>query len=547
MRENDSHILLHTILLSIVCIFTFFINNKTIYPDIMESRNIVTAREMVYDGHWMVPTMNGDLRLEKPPLPTWITAAAEKISPDDIGLQRAMAGIAATMLVFFFYLLGREITQREDFAWIASLVLCTSYNIVLMGRTASWDIYCHAFMMGAIYFIYCTFKEKGASWLSSILAGVFLGLSFMSKGPISFYGLLLPFLIAFLFYASPFERRRWKQLIAMIVICLLVSSWWYIYIYIFHADAAQYVLNKESTAWTERNVRPWFYYWSFFLETGVWSLLTITALLVPVWLKGLKLKREYLMVIVWLVLQLILLSLFPEKKKRYLLPVLIPIAYLIGFVLIYWKDNLYRRSEKTTRLLFSINTYLVAAICLLIPIAGYWFILKEGFMTLDRYLIISIVLIIISGWLFYASWKREPFHFVYGIAALFMISEVLVMPYIGDLVNNTEFKSISETQHIQALDNIPFYYNKEKEMRIEIIYEAHRKIKPINVQDSTAIMKALPLAILTHGNVKDELPATLLSKLSTKWIGRYDNNRRPKGTRRYSDLFIYNVTILTKK
>lgn len=56
-------------------------NNEVITPDIMESRNIITAREMVYDGHWMVPTMNGDLRLEKPPLPTWLTAVAELAVP----------------------------------------------------------------------------------------------------------------------------------------------------------------------------------------------------------------------------------------------------------------------------------------------------------------------------------------------------------------------------------------------------------------------------------------------------------------------------------
>lgn len=59
----------------------------------MEARNMVTAREMVHDGNWLVPTMNGDLRLEKPPLPTWLTAVAEMISPDNLALQRAMAGL----------------------------------------------------------------------------------------------------------------------------------------------------------------------------------------------------------------------------------------------------------------------------------------------------------------------------------------------------------------------------------------------------------------------------------------------------------------------
>ena len=45
--------------LGTVCLFAFFVNNEIIVPDIMEARNIVTAREMVYEGHWVVPTMNG--------------------------------------------------------------------------------------------------------------------------------------------------------------------------------------------------------------------------------------------------------------------------------------------------------------------------------------------------------------------------------------------------------------------------------------------------------------------------------------------------------
>lgn len=76
------------VLLCLVCLTTFFVDNSVLVPDIMESRNIVTAREMVYDGNWIAPTMNGELRLEKPPLPTWLTAVVEMIAPDNLGWQR---------------------------------------------------------------------------------------------------------------------------------------------------------------------------------------------------------------------------------------------------------------------------------------------------------------------------------------------------------------------------------------------------------------------------------------------------------------------------
>ena len=192
---------------------------------------------MVHDGNWLVPTMNGDLRLEKPPLPTWLTAVAEMISPDNLALQRAMAGFAAILLVAFFYLTAVQVMRNKRYAFISTILLCTCYNIILMGRTASWDIYCHAFMMGAIYFLIRAFAAKACSWKDFTWAGVFMGLSFMSKGPVSFYALLLPFLISYCYIYRPSMKGKWKALAVMIVVCLIVGCWWYAFIYLFHGDA----------------------------------------------------------------------------------------------------------------------------------------------------------------------------------------------------------------------------------------------------------------------------------------------------------------------
>ena len=46
---------------------------------IMEARNFISAREMLTDGHWILTTMNGEARYQKPPLPTWLTALSASI------------------------------------------------------------------------------------------------------------------------------------------------------------------------------------------------------------------------------------------------------------------------------------------------------------------------------------------------------------------------------------------------------------------------------------------------------------------------------------
>jgi 4-amino-4-deoxy-L-arabinose transferase-like glycosyltransferase len=91
-------------LLIIFCITTFFVNRSALPTDIMESRNIVTAREIVSDGNWLLPTMNGELRLEKPPLPTWVAGLMEMVAPNNLSAQRFAPAIMGfdldTFLVF---------------------------------------------------------------------------------------------------------------------------------------------------------------------------------------------------------------------------------------------------------------------------------------------------------------------------------------------------------------------------------------------------------------------------------------------------------------
>ena len=162
------------VLLCLVCLTTFFVDNSVLVPDIMESGNIVTAREMVYDGNWIAPTMNGELRLEKPPLPTWLTAVVEMIAPDNLGWQRGVAGLAALLLVFYFYCFVKNILGVAPF--VSVLILCTCHNVILMGRTASWDIYCHAFMLGAVYHLAVAIKGMGE--VASLYRGGCAGGSF---------------------------------------------------------------------------------------------------------------------------------------------------------------------------------------------------------------------------------------------------------------------------------------------------------------------------------------------------------------------------------
>jgi 4-amino-4-deoxy-L-arabinose transferase-like glycosyltransferase len=168
----------HLALLLLVCFLSFFVHNDFIPADLMESRNLATAQEMVALENYLAPTMNGELRLEKPPLPTWIAACVNHIKPHSLPAQRYAAGVAATLMVVFLYLVARQLSKNSTVSFVCALILATCYNVIMMGRTATWDIYCHSFMLGAIFFFIKALSHEGPQWRFFVFTGLFMGLSF---------------------------------------------------------------------------------------------------------------------------------------------------------------------------------------------------------------------------------------------------------------------------------------------------------------------------------------------------------------------------------
>lgn len=534
---------------------TFFVNNRTLQPDIMESRNLVTAREMVETGEWLVPTMNGDLRLEKPPLPTWISAVVESVSPNDIAAQRAVASLFGIMLVIFFYLLCRDVFKVDPA--IAVILLCTCYQFMLMARTVSWDIYTHGFMLGGIYFLVMAVRGNGRRWGKFLLAGLFTGLSILSKGPVSLFALFLPFLIAWCLFDRQPMRGKWKQVIVMAIVALVVGGWWYAYIHIFHGDEWQAVMAKETGSWLNRNVRPWYYYWKFFLEAGVWALLLLTATIMML-RRGFRYDKKALVPVMWMLFSLILLSCMPEKKTRYLLPLLIPAAIVMVQAVGVWCASFSKRGSadmalqaqtggKASPWPFRINCWLLALVCLAIPVAGYLMAYNKGLVSLPVWIIVTVLSLGATWLLVKAALRLNAQSMVLTVGCYYALLVLVAFPVVGKLINNSAMDSIGTAVNTPELQEYQLYSPADEELRIELVYQARRTIRPLNVDSVNDIRAHLPLIVMTHEYVGDRLPAELFGNVDTIPVGVFDCNRRPKGTRRYSPLFIYRLTLLKEK
>lgn len=532
----------HYLLLVVFVLITFFANRSALPTDIMETRNIVTAREMVEEGHWLVPTMNGELRLEKPPLPTWVAGIIEWTCPNSLSAQRAAPALMGCIWTLYLFLMVKYVSKRDDLAVVSVMVFLTCYNVVLMGRSATWDIYCHAFMMAAIYYLTRALYESHHYRQRFALAGLFMGLSFLSKGPVSFYTLLLPYLITLIGLPEPTMKGKWKSLWLMVAIAIVVGGWWYIYLLVAHKAEVQAVIGKESGAWSHHNVRPWWYYWRFFLEMGAWAILMLASLAITYWKRNISLKREYLMAITWTVASLVLLSLMPEKKMRYLLPAMAPASVVVGCLIVNFCQG--EKMDKVGRWLYVINGLTVSIIAVAVPVLAYHFGLRHGLISMGTEVGISAVMVCVAVWLVWCTLQCHPLRLTCGIAAMFALAELCLLGTIGHAFGNPEANSIAAVQTDKRLAGLPFYHNEEEPLRIELVYEAHRKILPLCLGDSAAVLRALPCAIVSRRWVSEEVPAAVLQHIDTVAVGTYDDNKHPRNDRHYTQEFINHVTIL---
>lgn len=329
-------------LLILFCLILFLIHLNYLFPDIMEARNFVTAREMVDDGNWIFTTINDVPRYQKPPLPTWLSAGMGILfGTDSLWALRFPAALSSVILVLIFHQFTLRETGSKKLSSLVALILSTVFLVLFIGKRAEWDIYSYNFGLIGIYFFYLTFRSHQKEFLNFTMAGIFLGLSFMSKGPTAWYVIGAPFFIAY-WIVYGFPKIKWKGWVWMVVLALIIGLSWYGYIYMYDKENLVEILDVEANARTNHEVKSFDRYLSFPVQMGVWAIFSVVSLISPFVKKKTKHPKSYAFFFWWTILCLILLSLVPSKKERYLFPMMIPLAATTGiylYTLIQSKDR----------------------------------------------------------------------------------------------------------------------------------------------------------------------------------------------------------------
>ena len=357
-----------SLVLMIVSLLMLMSHLGMIQTNIMEARNLITAREMVNNGHWIFTTLNGMPRFEKPPLPTWITAVSGFACDfKNMFILRLPVAIVSLLLVYFFYRLVKEFQLTNDQPLNASLILVTSFYIFFAGRDNQWDMYTHAFMIACIFYLLKSFNETSNTVRNVIVSGLFFGCSFLSKGPVSFYALFLSFIIAYFIVYRKNAGRNVKLMLFVLIIGLIIGLSWPLYVKYFNVDAGT-ALSKQTQNWGSYEVKPFWYYWSFFTQSGIWTIPSFVGLMYFYMRRRVENVKAYTFSFLWTIVSLILLSAIPEKKARYTLPVLIPLAMNTSFYIEYLIGSFKQIKNKIENGLVYFSFGLIALIGFAAPI-----------------------------------------------------------------------------------------------------------------------------------------------------------------------------------
>ena len=426
--------------------------------NIMEARNFITAREMVNNNNWILTTINNLPRYEKPPLPTWLTAISGiYFGFENIFALRLPVVFVTLILVFSTYNLSEKIGLNHQQNFHNGLILITSFYIYFAGRDNQWDMYTHSFMMVCIVFLWKFLNEKKYIFLYATLAGLFFGFSFLCKGPIAVYALLIPFLIAYgvIYKFELIGKKFYAFLILLIGLCVGLS--WPLYVRFIDPVTVATVTNVESSRWGSYNIRPFYYYWSFFTQSGIWTVPALIALFYPYLKTRVSNLKAYQFTLIWTLVSLILLSIIPEKKSRYLLPVLIPMALNTGFYIEYLIRNFKNISLKKEKIVIYFAFGLIVIICFAIPVVLFIKI-KNNIAGFEFWIIGLTLSLFVLGCVLIQNLRNKNFLNVFYAVVGVQVAVILFgVPLSKAVLVNPDYHSAQELKNFEKELNIKTY------------------------------------------------------------------------------------------
>ncbi len=452
-----------------------------------EARRAVPAREMYASGDWLLPHLNGQLYITKPPFLYWLQTLIALISNNvNEWTVRLPSAIAALAVMFTTYRFSLKNFGKWP-ALFAVQILLANVTFAMFGRRAEIEMLltclCVGAVLSALHYVFAqdqadtegnTLKKPPQKrWI--YLSYLLLALAMLTKGPLVLLLVTLPLII---FAISQKSTAAWQVIKSPIgwLIFIVIGLSWYLAVSlqlgfdIWHKIAAQDLANKM----TGEDAKP---LWSYL----TWQIVDFFPFILLIFLSR---KYQYLFqkntkaiaVLIFAAVPFIIFSLFSNKHAKYLLPIYPLIAICLG-ILMY---ELFQRSN----------------------------------LFIQRMLIGLGVLLPLSYFIFYAAF--EPKIFAYRVASLpsikvWLSSQAAPLAYYKKIDERLFFYSPSiikivddKTLNTLQRTNTLLLVENHNEAAIKVIAECHlHSFKPYLKDDKSLEVYGFGKACITNIKSKD--------------------------------------------
>lgn len=177
----------------IVLVLYLLISTRTTLWDRDEPRYARAAVEVVESGNYLVPTFNGQMWLDKPPLLYWLMSVPIRLfGPTEFACRFfGVVGSAITALLTFF--IGRRLFGTKAGLW-AMVILASTLMMLVVGSSALTDAVLLPIIVAVMMVFTMSIGNRPSSFvhrLSPLIIGIALGLGMLAKGPIG----LMPIIV----------------------------------------------------------------------------------------------------------------------------------------------------------------------------------------------------------------------------------------------------------------------------------------------------------------------------------------------------------------
>jgi 4-amino-4-deoxy-L-arabinose transferase-like glycosyltransferase len=300
------------------------------------------AREMIDDGKWIVPHLNGEISTHKPPLFFWLIALCSLPFGEVTSLAARLPSILASVATVWLTVRLERRVSGDRVALLAGAMLTVNYFFWDKARSAQID----ALLCLLVTVAVAAFAAYRAGELDGGRAGLAFwaaaALAVLAKGPV---GVLVPLGIVLVTLAWDRRLSSWRgfaPLLGPLAFAAILGAW----------IAAATLWGEGYSVWGAlqehfvdraihgmHHAKPLWYY----LKVLPYALLPWTLLLPGAWWLAWRRRDrpEDRLVIVWIAFVVIFFTLPTEKRDLYILPAWPAFAMLFArhaATVLGWRD-----------------------------------------------------------------------------------------------------------------------------------------------------------------------------------------------------------------